>query len=254
MKAISIAATFTLGFAMLAAPVADASEIKVASIPFKGPLDEIAPRFERATGHKLAIRYAPSAPLRKQIEDGKPFDVALIFPNIIEDLITKGKVAAGTRTDIARAGLGLAVKKGSAKPDIRTVEGFKRALLAASSISYAAQGPSGIHLLTVLERLGISQQVRPRLKPMGAGSLVVGPVAKGEADMGIVSTPFILAEPGAELAASLPKEVQDYVHYSSGIGAAAADAAAAKAFITYFRQTESIATLQAHGLEPAEGR
>jgi molybdate transport system substrate-binding protein len=159
-----------------------------------------------------------------------------------------------TRTDIARAGLGLAVKKGAAKPDISTAEGFKRALLAATSITYAGQGPSGIHLMGLLERLSISEQVKPKLKPMGAGSLVVGPVAKGEADMGIVSIPFILDEPGAELAGSLSKELQDYVHYSSGIGAAAADAAAARAFVAYFWQAESIATLQFNGLEPAEAR
>ncbi len=139
-------------------------------------------------------RYAPSEPLRKQIDAGEPFDVVLIFPNVVDDLIRQGKVAAGTRVDIARAGLGLAVRKGAAKPDIRSIDGFKRALLTSKSIAYAAQGPSGVHLAGVLERLGIAQDVRPKLKPVGAGSLVVGPVASGDVEIGIVSIPFILAE------------------------------------------------------------
>ena len=188
-------AVIALGLAMFAANIVTAGEIKVASIPFKGPLDQIGPQFERATGHKLTIKYAPSGPLRKQIDAGEPFDVVLIFPNVVDDLIKQGKVALGTRMDIARAGLGLAVRKGAAKPDIRTTDAFKRALLTSASIAYAAQGPSGIHLIGLLDRLGIAQDVKPKLKPMGAGSLVVGPVARGEVEIGIVSIPFILAEP-----------------------------------------------------------
>jgi molybdate transport system substrate-binding protein len=147
-------------------------------------------------------------------------------------------------------GLGLAVKRGAAKPDIRSTDAFKRVLLTASSVSYAAQGPSGVHLVSVLDRLGIAQDVKPKLRPMGAGSLVVGPVARGEVEIGIVSIAFILAEPGAELAGLLPQELQDYVHYSSGVGSAAQDANAAKAFVSYFRQPRSIEVLRSHGLEP----
>jgi molybdate transport system substrate-binding protein len=230
--------------------IVTASEIKVLSIPLKEPLDQIAPQFERATGHKLLIKYAPSGPLLKQIDGGEPFDVVLIFPNLVDDLIKIGKVEAGTRVDIARTGLGLAIKRGAAKPDIRTTDAFKRVLMTSSSISYAAQGPSGVHLVSVLDRLGIAQDVKPKLKPMGAGSLVVGPVARGEAEIGIVAIPFILAEAGAELAGPLPQELQDYVHYSSGIASATQDANAAKAFVSYFRQPRSVEALTSHGLEP----
>ena len=106
MRIASLAATLSLGLAMLTANAVTASEINVASIPFKGPLDQIGPQFERSTGHKLTIKYAPSAPLRKQIDAGEPFDVVLIFPEVVDDLIKQGKVTAGTRMDIARAGLG----------------------------------------------------------------------------------------------------------------------------------------------------
>ena len=232
---------------------AAAAEIKVLSIPFKGPLDAIGLQFERTTGHKLLVRYAPSAPLRKQIDAGEPFDAVLIFPAVIDALISHGKVAAGTRMDIARAGLGLAVKRGATKPDIRSADAFKRALLGAGSIAYAAQGPSGVHLIGLLDRLGIADDVKPKLKPMGAGSLVAGPVARGEAEIGIVSVPFILAEPGVDLAGPLPPELQDYVQYSSGIGGAARDVNAARAFVGFFRQAGSAEVLKAHGLEPAGG-
>jgi molybdate transport system substrate-binding protein len=100
----------------------------------------------------------------------------------------------------------VAVKKGAAKPDITSTDAFKRVLLNASSIAYAAEGPSGIHLIGLIERLGIAAQTKPKLKPMGAGSLVVAPVAKGEVEVGVVGIPFILAEPGVELVGPLPAQ------------------------------------------------
>lgn len=244
-----LATLLALGSTIIAADVSVASEIKVLSIPLKGPLDQIGPQFEQATGHKLAVKYAPAAPLRNQIDTGEPFDVILIFPTVVDEFIRQGKVAAGTRMDIGRAGLGVAVKKGASKPDLRTTEAFKRTLLASTSIVYAAQGPSGMHLMRVLDRLGIATEVKPKLKPMNAGSLVVGPVARGEIEIGIVSIPFILADPGVELAGPLPRELQDYVQYSSGIGAAVQDRNAARAFVGYFRHPGAIEVLKAHGLE-----
>jgi molybdate transport system substrate-binding protein len=248
MRTDSFAATLIAGLAILAANGVGAAEIKVLSVPYKEPLDQIAPQFERATGDKLMIKYAPSGPLLQQIGAGEPFDVVLMFPNLIDELIEQGKVAPSTRVDIARAGLGLAVRRGAAKPDIQSTDAFKRVLLTSSSIAYA--GPSGVYLVSVLDRLGIAQDVKPKLKAMGAGSLVVGPVARGEVEIGIVSIPFILAEPGAELAGPLPQELQDYIHYSSGIGSAAQDPDVAKAFVSYFRQPRSIEVLRSHGLEP----
>ncbi|MBX9777552.1 MAG: molybdate ABC transporter substrate-binding protein [Xanthobacteraceae bacterium] len=249
-----LAALLAVGVTTGAHGVVLGAEIKVLSIPFKGPLDRIGPQFERTTGHRLAVKYAPSAPLQKQIDAGAPFDVVLVFPTVVDQLIEQGKVTAGTRVDIARAGLGVAFKKGAAKPDIRTIEAFKRILLVSTSIAYAAQGPSGVHLIGLLDRLEIAQEVKPKLKPMSAGSLVVAPVAKGEVEIGIVSIPFILAEPGVELAGPLPRELQDYVHYSSGIGISAQDRNAAEAFVSYFGQAESVEVLRAHGLEVVGAR
>src|SRR5690349_19260380 len=109
------AATVVVGLAILVTHSAGAAEIKVLSVPYKEPLDQIARQFERATGHNLMIKYAPSGPLLQQIGAGEPFDVVLIFPNLIDELVKQGKVAPSTRVDIARAGLGLAVRRGAAK-------------------------------------------------------------------------------------------------------------------------------------------
>jgi molybdate transport system substrate-binding protein len=250
MRGTSFCAAFVAALAMLQAADGIAAEVRVLSIPFKEPMDQIGPEFERATGHKLVIKYAPSASLLNQVAAGEPFDLILIFPNLVDSLIGQGKVAAGTRVDIARAGLGLAVRKGAPKPDVGSVDALKGTLLKAQSIAYAAQGPSGVHLIGVLERLGIATEIKPKLRPMEAGSLVVGPVARGEAEIGIVSVPFILAEPGAELAGLLPSELQSYVSYSSGIGSAARDAGAAKALVHFFSQPGAMTVLRSRGLEP----
>lgn len=250
MLAGSLRIAAIAGLAVLQAQMATAAEIKVLSIPLQSSLDEIGRQLESATGHKLVVKYAPAAPLRKQIDSGEAFDAVIIFPSQIDELIKQGKVVAGTRVDFARAGLGLVVRKGAIKPDITSVDAFKRALLNARSIAYAAQGPSGIHFVGLLDRLGIAAEIQPRLKAMAAGSLVVGPVAKGDIDIGIVSIPFILADPGAELAGPLPRELQDYVLYSAGIGADSTNAQAAKAFVSFLGQPGPASTMRSNGLEP----
>lgn len=244
-------ATLAVGLMMVHTQGVWAAEIKVLSIPLRGPLEEIRSDFERTTGHKLQIKYGPSAELQRQIDAGEEFDVIVSLPGQIDELVKQGKVTAGTRVDVARAGLGVAIKKGAPKPDVSSTDAFKNVLLNANSIAYAAKGPSGKHLIGLIEQLGISAQTKSKLKPMAAGSLVVGPVAKGEVDIGVVSIPFILAEPGAELLAPLPLELQHYVVNSSGIGAAAKDVNAAKAFVAFFSTPNSVSVLKANGLEPA---
>jgi len=251
MKISSVAAPFAVALVMLQAGGVRAAEIRVLSIPLKGPLEEIRSEFERTTGHKLQIKYGPSAELQRQIDAGEEFDVIVSLPGQIDDLTKQGKVAVGTRVDVARAGLGVAVKRGAPKPDITSTDAFKNVLLNAESIAYAAKGPSGIHLIGLIERLGIAAQTKPKLRPMGAGSLVVAPVAKGEVDIGVVSVPFILAEPGVELVGPLPVELQHYVVNSSGIGTSAKDVNAAKDFIRFFSNPGPVQALKAAGLEPA---
>src|SRR5512145_1840008 len=150
-----------------AGPVA-AAEIKVLTAgAMRGVVDKVAPEFERTKGHKLSIDNATVGALVKRIEGGEAFDVAILTPKAIATLAEKGRIAPGTRVDVAKVGIGVAVKEGASLPDIKTVEAFKRALLAARSVAYIdpkAGGSSGIYFDGLLARLGIADAVRPKAK------------------------------------------------------------------------------------------
>ena len=250
MKIGSLFAALAVGLMMLQPQGVSAAEIRVLSIqPLKTSLDELGPQFERTTGHKLMIKYDVSAALKRQIDAGETFDVALILPAMIDDLLKQGKVAAGTRTDISRAAVGVAVKKGAPKPDIGSAEALKRTLLNAKSIAYSGEGASGIYFKSVLERLGIAAEMNPKLKPFGS-SAVVPSVAKGEVELAVISPPAILAEPGAELVGILPKELQNYIVYTAGVSAAAKEADAAKALLKYLTTPAAMLVMTSKGLEP----
>ncbi|MEO7726733.1 MAG: substrate-binding domain-containing protein [Burkholderiales bacterium] len=227
-----------------------AAEVHVFSVlPLKTFLDELGPHFERATGHKLTIKYEVSAALKRQIDSGEPFDVAVLLPALIDDLLKQGKVAARTRTDISRAAVGVAVKKGAPKPDIGSAEALKNTLLNAKSIAYSAEGGSGTYFKGLLERLGIATETSANLRPL-ASSAVVPSVAKGEVELAVISPPAILANPGVELVGLMPKELQQYVVYTAGVSAAAKDADAAKALLKYLTTPSAMLVMKTKGLEP----
>ena len=119
-------------------------------------MEDLAPRFEAATGHKLTITFGSTNPLKARIEKGEAFDMTILGEAAVDDLIKQGKLAAATRTVVARSGLGVAVRKGAVKPDISTTEAFKRTLLAAKSVGYLDDGLTGTYLKGLLQRLGIA--------------------------------------------------------------------------------------------------
>ena len=229
---------------------AQSAEVKILSVlPLKPLLEELGPQFERTTGHKLVIKYDVSAVLRRQIDAGETFDVAVLLPAIIDDLTKQGKVAVGTRTDVSRAAVGVAVKKGAPKPDIGSPEALKNTLLNATSIAYSAEGGSGTYFKGLLERLGITAEVNSKLRPL-ASSAVVPSVANGEVELAVISPPAILAEPGVDLVGIMPKELQQYVVYTAGVGAATKEADAAKALLKYLTTPAAISVMKVKGLEP----
>jgi molybdate transport system substrate-binding protein len=252
MKTSSLFAALAVGFMMLLPQGASAADIKVLSVqPLKPLLEELGPQFERTTGHKLAITFNVSAALKREIDAGETFDVALILPGIIDELLQQGKLAPGTRIDISRAAVGVAVKKGAAKSDIGSVEAFKRTLCNAKSIAYSSEGGSGIYFKSVLERLGIAAEMTPKLKPL-ASSAVVPSVAKGEVELAVISPPAILAEPGVELVGLLPKALQKYIVYTAGVSAASREADAAKAPLNFLTTPAAMSVMKSKGLEPVE--
>ena len=230
---------------------AQAAEIKgLGVVPLKTSLDVLGPQFERATAHKLMINYAGSSDLIRQFAAGETFDVALVWPAMIDRLLKEGKVAAGTRADIARVAIGVAVKKGAPKPDIGTADAFKRTLLNVKSVSHSTEGASGTYFKSLLERLGIVAEMQPKLRPMAGGPLVVGPVARGEVELAVITIPFILVDPGAELVGPLPQELQQYVVYTAGVSAAAKQPDAARALIRHLTSAAAASVIKSNGLEP----
>lgn len=247
--AAAAAAVFCLAAAS-GARVAGAAEIKVLSgTGSRAVVEELARQFERASGHKLTIRFEGNADLKRKIEAGETFDVAILNPPVIDDLIRKGKVVAQTRADIGRAGVGVGVRAGTRKPDISSLDAFKRALREAKSVAFAEEGASGIHFMAVLARLGITEEMKSKLRPMPALDSVEV-VARGEAEMVVVVLPRILVVPGVELVGPIPAELQTSIGTTAGVGSAAKEPDAAKALIEFFTGPAAAPVLKAKGMEP----
>ena len=155
------------------------------------------------------------------------------------------------RADVAIVMVGVAIKKGALKPDISTVEAFKRTLLNVKSISHSTEGASGVYFQGLIQRLGIAAELKPKLRPVEGGPLVVGPVAKGEVEIAVITIPFIYLDPGAELAGPLPKELQHPVIYTASMGTATKQPDAAKAFIKHLTTPAAAAVIKSKGLQPA---
>jgi molybdate transport system substrate-binding protein len=242
-----------LAGAFLAAPapeVVHAAEIKVLSgNGAKAAVKELTSQFEQASGHKISLRFEVNAELKRKIEAGETFDVAVLNPPVIDALITAGKIVAGTRADIGRAGLGVAVRHGTPKPDIGSVEAFKRALLAAKSVAFPGEGASGIYFVSVVERLGIAAEMKQKLRPMAAED-TVEVVARGDADMVVVVASRIFDVPGIDPVGPLPAELQTMIGFAAGLGAAAKEPEIAKALIRFLTAPAAAPTLKAKGVEP----
>ena len=238
-----------VGLALLfLAGQAQAAEIKVfASTAVKTVLEELGPQFEKATGNKLAFTIAPAAVLKAKIDQGAAFDVAILTVPITDSLARESKIDT-TRTTIAHAGIGVGIHKGATKPDISTTEAFKQALLNAKSVGFTAAGASGVYLKTLFEKLGIADELKPKLK------LLQGPAgeaaASGEVEIGLTQISEILPYANAELAGPLPPDVQTYTYFSAAVSAASKEADVAKAFIKFLAAPAALAVIKAKGMEP----
>ena len=175
MRVVSILAVPKIGFMIVLAHgvAAIGAEINVkAGAATTSVLKELGPQFERATSHRIVFEFGLSGTFKRQIEAGEPFDIAIIAPTMLDDLIKQGKIVSDTRADFARVGIGVAVRAGAPKPDIRSVDAFKRAMIDAKSITYPPEGATGVHLVKVFERLGIAEQMKAKTKPQQAAERV----------------------------------------------------------------------------------
>ena len=240
-----------IGLAIALAPaIANAAEIKVVSSnAIKSALEELAPAFEKSSEHKLVFHWGAAVPLKAEIEKGAAFDLAVLTAAVTDDLIRQGKLVAASRTDIAKSGIGVAVRKGAPKPDVSTTEGLKRALLNAKSIGYVEQGTTGIYLKDLLQKLGIAEQLRPKLKfiPTAAANAV----ANGEVEIAMTQISEILPFAGAELVGPLPADIQLYTGFAVAIGSGAKQPEPARALIRFLAAPAAAPVLKAKGLDPA---
>ncbi len=230
-----------------------AAEIKVvAAAPMTAVLKELGTRFERDTGHKLVIRFAPTPAVKREIDAGETFDLAISATAGVDDLIKEGKIVAGTRAAVAFTGLGVGVRAGAAKPDISSVDAAKRTLLNAKSVAHSAEGASVAVFKDLLERIGIAEEMRPKLKPLAGSSLQS--FVSGEADLVVLFVPTIIAASGVELIGLFPSELQTYLIFAAGVGTGAKEPETARAFIRFLTSPPAVAVIKAKGMEPGTPR
>jgi molybdate transport system substrate-binding protein len=230
---------------------AEAIETRVfTSAAPRGVLREMAPVFERVTGHRLVIESAFSTDLKRRIEAGDPFDVAILPPDMADDLMRRNKLVAGSRINLGRTGMGVAVRTGAPKPDVGTVDAFRLALLAAPTVAYADGGASGVQFHGILARLGIAEAMKPKLRPYPSGGAVEA-LARGEADLVVIGISPILSVPAVTLVGWLPPELQSYIVFTGSIGAAARQPADAQTLLNLLTSPAAIALFKSQGFEPA---
>jgi molybdate transport system substrate-binding protein len=229
------------------------AEIKVLTAgAFKQVLLAMLPEFERQSGHKVMVDNDTVGALTRRIEAGEAFDLAVLTPTAVDSLSKKGKLVPGGGRNLARVGIGVVVKEGAPKPDIGSVDAFKKALLAASSIAYidpAAGGSSGIYVAGLLDRLGIAAEMKGKSRLISGGA-VAEHVARGEAELGIHQISEILPVKGIALVGPLPAEIQSYTIYAAGVGANARQADAAKDLLKALTGASVAEVLRSKGMNP----
>ena len=232
-------------------------EIKVLSTTaLKMVFEELSPRFERETGNRLAVGLGPSLRLEARLAQGEAADVAIVTAAGAKDLMARGKIVAGSLVDVARSSIGVAVPKGAPKPDISSVEGFKRALVAAKSVAVskpAGGGASGAHMAKVFEQLGIAEAMAAKAKygAGGAAGLAGLVVLRGEAEIGIQQMAELMAVDGIEVVGPLPAELQSVTVFAAVIATSASHPEAGRAFIDFLTTPAAKRVIKAKGLEPA---
>ena len=243
-----------LGACALAAS-AQAAEIKVLSAgAVKNIVTELAETFRQETGHTVVLSSGTAGEIRQKVAAGDPADVVFVTDTVLEQLVVTGLLVADSRADIARTGIGVAVREGAPLPDISTPEAFKLTVLAAKSIVYtdpSRGATSGIHFASVLQRLGIADAVKDKTV-LWPGGFAAEAIVKGQADLCVHQISEILPVKGVTLVGPLPRDLQKITTYSAAVSTQAATPAPARAFIAFVTRPSFKAKFAAAGLDYRE--
>jgi molybdate transport system substrate-binding protein len=230
------------------APAAPAAVRVLSSNGVRAAMEALKPQLEQAIGHPLSIEFSTSAAFKTKIDGGEPFDVTILTPALVDDLVKSGKVAGDSRVNVGRVGVGVGSKAGAPKADVSTPEALKKMLLASKSVAFTADGASRATIDKAFAKLGITSQMTPKFVLKGPGE---GPhaVAQGEAEIVMTLASEIAPEPGVQLLGMLPSEVQGYVGFTAGRSAAAKEVEGANALLKQFSEPSVLATMKANLVE-----
>jgi molybdate transport system substrate-binding protein len=248
-----LASSLAVAAVLLAAP-AGAADLKVISAgAVRGLIAQIIDDYSHQTGQKFDFTIGTTGQLRTLIASGQPADLIIVSTTLMGELEKTGKLTPGSRADLGRVGIGVAVRDGATMPDISTPDALKRTLVEARSVAYtnpAEGGTSGIFFAGLTERLGIGDTIRSKAILTRGGREAAIEVAEGRAEMAIVFVSEAAAVKGVKLAGALPEPLQDYSAYAAAIPASSTDAAAARAFIAALASPAMAQRWRANGFEP----
>jgi len=229
---------------------AGAAELKVlCTNGVKAVVEDLLPKFERDSGDKVTILFEPSTQLRKRIDAGEAFDLVIMTTTLIDAEIKSGKLAADSRTFLARSGLGVSIRSGAKKPNIATVNAFKSALLSAESITYATQGASAAPFEVLVAKLGITSQLKPKYNLRNTAAEVGDAVSQGVVELGIAPVSEILPVRGVDLVGPFPKEIQSYVELTGAASVSAKQEAEARKLLAFLIAPANLPVYRLKGME-----
>lgn len=211
---------------------------------------ELVPQFERDSGRKVVTTWAGTVDIIKRISAGESFDLIIASNYAIDDLIQAGRVENGSRVDIARSGIGIAIRRGALRPDIRSAEALKRALIAAKTVGYST-GPSGVYLAALFERMGIAAEMKAKSRQVPPGATVGPTIANGDVEIGFQQMSELLHVDGVDVIGPLPAEIQHVTVISCGIPTAAKEPDAARALVRFLAAPGARDAIERAGLQPA---
>ncbi len=241
---------FAATLALMVSTIASAAEIKVLSTQAtEQSYRELIPQFEQTSGHKVTTLFTGTLDVDKRLAAGEAYDLIIMASPQIDAHIKDGSLVAGSRVDLAKSGVAVGVKKGAPKPDIRSTDALKKTILAAKSIGYST-GPSGNYVMSLFQRLGVLDQIRPKLKQTPTGVFVGSIIANGDVEIGFQQVSELGNYPGVDYVGPLPADVQNYTTFSSGIAAKSQQAEAAKALTRFLASPAAAPTFRKNGMEP----